>query len=101
MSIRTSDFISNWSVGEDSFAKDVPNAVLVVDDLEWQDTVIIELLNPVYDSTNGILKYEVIANNDTAIDLPSEFGRSTFVMDEIHTVMKYPIGNWVMLEYAY
>ena len=31
-SISTSDFIGNWSTGEDSFAIDAPNSVLVVDE---------------------------------------------------------------------
>ncbi|MGD1837809.1 MAG: hypothetical protein ACPKPY_07100, partial [Nitrososphaeraceae archaeon] len=50
-SISTTDFIGNWSVGEDSFAVDPPNAVLVVDEREGQqDITIVELFNPVYDS---------------------------------------------------
>ena len=35
-SISTSYFIGNWSTGEDSFAKDIPNAVLVVDERKRQ-----------------------------------------------------------------
>jgi hypothetical protein len=46
-SVSTSDFIGNWSTGEDSFALDAPNVVLVVDDIEvQQDTAIVELFNP-------------------------------------------------------
>ncbi|MGD1837453.1 MAG: hypothetical protein ACPKPY_05280 [Nitrososphaeraceae archaeon] len=56
-SVSTSDFIDNWS-SEDSFAIDAPNAVLVVDEQEGQqDTAIIELFSPVYDSNAKTLKY--------------------------------------------
>lgn len=84
-SISTSDFIGNWSADGDSFGVDPPNTVLVVDDSEKHHyDAIVELFNPVYYSSNGILKYVVTPNNDTAIDLPSEFGQSTFIIDEIH-----------------
>ena len=33
-SVRTLDFIGNWSTGKDSFTADPPNAVLIVDKLE-------------------------------------------------------------------
>jgi len=33
-SVRTSDFIGNWSTGKDSFTVDPPNAVMIVDELE-------------------------------------------------------------------
>ena len=78
----TSDFIGNWSSGEDSFAVDVPNAVLVVDsNNDKQDTAIIEMFNPVYDPDKKTLKYEVNPDNATSIELPSEFGQTTLVID--------------------
>ena len=81
-SISTSDFIGNWTVGEDSFAVDAPNAVLVVDEQEVaQYMAIIELFNPVYNLDNQSLKYYVTPDNATAIDLPDEFGRTTLVID--------------------
>ena len=44
------DFVGNWSTGQDSFAVDVSNAVLLVYEHEGvQDVVIIELFVPVYD----------------------------------------------------
>ena len=82
MSVTTSDFISNWSTGEDSFAVDAPNAVLVVDESEKQDVVIVELFNPVYDVNKKTLKYEVTADNATSIELPGEFGQTTLVIDD-------------------
>ena len=56
-SVSTTDFIGNWSTGEDSFAVDAPNAVLVVDEKQ-QDVTIIELFDPVYDSDKKSLTYE-------------------------------------------
>ena len=79
-SVNTYDFIDNWSSGVDSFAVDEPNAVLVADEIE-QDVAIIELFNPVYDSIKKSLKYDVILDNTTSIDFPSEFGQTTIVMD--------------------
>jgi hypothetical protein len=85
-SVSTSDFIGNWSTGgEDSFAVDAPNAVLVVDELKGQqETTIIELFDPVYDLDNKTLKYDISPDNATFIDLPSEFGQSTLVIDVKH-----------------
>ena len=81
-SVSTLDFIGNWSTGEDSFAVDAPNAVLVVDETEGkQDVAIVELFNPVYDSEKKVLKYEVTTNNATSIELPKEFGQTTLIID--------------------
>ena len=82
-SITTSDFISNWSTGTDSYAAYAPNAVLVVDEIEGQqqDIAIIELFNPVYDVEKNVLKYEITVENATSIELPSEFGQSTLGID--------------------
>lgn len=88
-SISTNDFVGNWSAGEDSFAEDAPNAVLVVDDTEEQGTVIIELFNPVYDEKKNTLKYDVTPDNATSIELPSEFGQSTLVIDRVMHPTQY------------
>jgi hypothetical protein len=85
-SANTTDFIGNWSLGPDNFAVDPPNAVLVVDDeiQQRQDYAIIELFNPQYDPEANTLRYDIIAENatTTSIDLPSEFGQSTLVIDD-------------------
>jgi hypothetical protein len=84
-SIDTTDFVGNWSTGPDSFAADPPNAVLVLDDEEGEgeDLAIIELYNPEYDSEANTLRYDITAENaTTSIDLPSEFGQSTLVIDD-------------------
>ena len=82
-SVSTLDFIGNWSDGTDSFAVDAPNAALIVDQLERQnqDTVIIELFDPVYGIDKKILKYEITLDNSTYIELPQEFGQSTLIID--------------------
>jgi len=77
----TTNFIGNWSTGVDSFAVDVPNAVLIVDESEKQDDAILELFTPNYDSNKKTLKYDVIPDNSTSIDLPSEFGQITLIID--------------------
>ena len=74
ISVSTSDFIGNWSTGEDSFANDAPNAVLIIDESEKQDIAIIELFNPVYDSDKKTLKYDVTPDNTTSIELHEGFG---------------------------
>ena len=80
--VSTTDFIGDWSTGEDSFAVNPPNAVLVVDEQEGkQDVAIVELFTPIYDSDKMTLKYEVTPDNATSIDLPEEFGQTTIVID--------------------
>jgi hypothetical protein len=98
----TSDFIGNWSVGEgaeeDSFSVDAPNAVLVLDEeggRQQQEIAIITLFNPTYDSEADTLSYDIIPENatsatittttetTTSLDLPSEFGQSTLVIDSL------------------
>ena len=82
-SISTSNFIGNWSTGDDSFAIDAPNSVLVVDEQGGQNVTIVELFNPVYDSDKKALKYDVIPYNATSIELPNEFGQTTIVIDHL------------------
>ena len=92
-SVNTTNFIGNWSQGEDSFAADPPNAALVLDDEEQrQEVAVIELYNPEYDLEANTLKYDISVENatsasatttttTTSINLPSEFGQSTLVID--------------------
>ena len=83
-SVSTTDFVGYWTMGEDSFAADPPNAVLVLDDEEErQELAVIELYNPEYDSEANTLRYDITAVNATAVDLPGEFGQSTLVIDVI------------------
>ena len=81
-SVSTADLIGNWSTAEDSFGVDAPNAVLVVDESEAaQDVAIVELFNPVYNIDKKILKYNIIPDNTTSIELSNKFGQSTLVID--------------------
>ena len=82
-SVSTSEFIGNWSVGEDSFATNAPNAVLVLDEIEGkhQSSILVELFNPIYDVDKKKLIYKVILNNVTHVDLWSELGQTTIVID--------------------
>ena len=81
MSASTSDFIGNWSVGENSFAGDRPNAILVVDEVEKQDSIIVELFDPAYDFDKKVLNYDVTPDNATSIELSSNFEQTTLVID--------------------
>jgi hypothetical protein len=85
-SISTPDFVGNWTVGQDSFAEDVPNAALIVEDIQTGnlETAIIELFDPVYDTAASTLTYTIMAENATSIELPSEVGQSTLVIDVIY-----------------
>ncbi|MGD1837227.1 MAG: hypothetical protein ACPKPY_04120 [Nitrososphaeraceae archaeon] len=76
--------IENWSTAEDSFSLDPPNAVLVVEDKqEQQDIAIAELFNPLYDYDKKVLKYDIIPDNATSIELQKKFGQTTIVIDAI------------------
>ena len=83
-SIDTADFIGNWSTGANSFAVDPPNVALVVDDDVEQrhDLAVIELFNPEYDPEANTLRYDMVTENGTSIDLPGEFEQSTLVIDD-------------------
>lgn len=83
--VDTSGIIGNWSIGEDSFAIDPPNAALVVLDnsvaTSEEDTSVLELFNPVYDEDDNTLTYDVRPDNSTAINLPDEFEQATMIID--------------------
>lgn len=84
-SVSTSNYIGNWTIGEDSLAVDAPNAVLIVDEVGKQDVTVVELFNPVYDSTRKTLNYDIIPENSTSIKLPKEFALSTIIIDLYRT----------------
>jgi hypothetical protein len=106
-SVSTTNFIGNWSTGPDSFAVDPPNPALVLDDEEQrQEIAVIELYNPEYDSGANTLKYDISAQNattttttTTSIDLPSEFGQSTLVIDsDGGGGYYYPTGSGISVD---
>ena len=105
-SVKTSDFIENWSshllrpsqidqnqVGffeDHNLSIDAPNAVLIAGTND-QDIAIIELFNPVYDYNQDTIKYIAIPDNSTSIELPSKFGQSTLIIDQM-------CGPWITQE---
>ena len=87
-SMNTSDFVNNWTAGPDSFTIDPPNAALIViDDVEEDNMVVVELLDPAYDTGTNTLRYEATALNGTSIDIPSEFGQAELVIDAFPTAV--------------
>jgi hypothetical protein len=82
-SISTSDFVGNWNIGQDSFAADPPNAVLVSDDIQTMDldVSILELYDPIYNSTNNSLIYTITTTNNTALELTEKLGQAVLVID--------------------
>ena len=91
--IGTNDFMSSWSVGDDSFSEDSPNAVLVVDDLQEQDTSTVVLFDPVYDESKQTLRYEVTPDNATSIELPKDLGETTLIIDAHPTAVNDQITD--------
>jgi hypothetical protein len=81
--VSTSDFVSNWTTGQNSFAVDAPNDALIVENTETGnlETAIVDSFNPLYDATTNTLTYTIRAENATSIDLPAEFEKTILVID--------------------
>ena len=81
--VSTDDFIGNWTVGQNSFAADAPNDVLIVEDALTGElkTFIIESFNPVYEINTKTLTYTITGENGIAISLPGQLGPSILVID--------------------
>lgn len=88
-SISTDNFVGNWSIGEDSFADEAPNTVIVVHDIEGQESAIIELFNPVYNLDEKKLMYVITPDNTTSIELPRDIGQSTLIIDGVKHPTQY------------
>ena len=87
-SANTTDFIGNWSIGENNFALDPPNAALILDDEVQRHLAVIELFNPEYNQEANTLKFDITAVNATTtghVGIPSEFGQSSMVIDGAYT----------------
>jgi hypothetical protein len=67
-------------VGSDSFTVDPPNAVLVIDDVEGQNDIILELVNPLYNVDKRTLIYEIKTETIIPTSL-REFGSTTLIID--------------------
>ncbi|MDR4512067.1 MAG: hypothetical protein MRJ93_10240 [Nitrososphaeraceae archaeon] len=88
-SLSTEYFVDVWNMlkgAEESYAKVPPNAALIVDEIQKgeleQDTVVIELYNPVYNEDTKILRYDfTVVDNSTFSDLPLDIGQSALLID--------------------
>ena len=68
-------------MGPKSFTADPPNAALIVEYEGNQDIMNVELTNPLHNPTAETLKYDIIPENATSLELPNEFGQSTLVIN--------------------
>jgi hypothetical protein len=81
-SVSTGSFVESWSFGDDSFEDDPPNAALTLDETGGQKTIVVELLNPVYDEGTKNLTYDVVEIGENISQSGiSEFGQATLVID--------------------
>lgn len=82
-SVSTADFVGNWTTGADSFAADAPNDALIVEDTQTGnlETYVVESFDPVYDMNTNMLTYTIMTENNTSINLSSEFGQTILVID--------------------
>ncbi|MFB5601037.1 MAG: hypothetical protein ACE5SW_12525 [Nitrososphaeraceae archaeon] len=63
-----------------------------------QETTILKLFNPEYDTDKMILKYDITVDNTTSIELPDEFGQITLVFDVKNTLTN-KITKTIPIEY--
>jgi len=92
--ITTEDFVNNWGLGNNSFESDPPNAAITILGAdETEDTIIVELTNPVFNSEMRKLQYTVQILEDTSdglshytehVDesLPESFGHVAVFIDD-------------------
>lgn len=97
--MTTQLYVDDWNEGQDSFVADPPNAALVMNEAGGENIIVVELLNPVYDSETQTLVYDVVSLNppdgqgvlsfvsttesDDA-DIPSTFEQATLFIDNVH-----------------
>ena len=82
-SASTANFTGNWSTGDDSFAKNPSNAILVIDEQEQQNVAIVELFDPIYNSNTNMLEYNMHIDGTESIELQRGFGKFTLLIDSI------------------
>ncbi len=81
----TAEFINEWSVGEDSFENNPPNAALDIIGENSQNISIIELMKAKYDVQNKTLEYEVIVlDNESNGTSPEIFNEAVLFIDSTH-----------------
>lgn len=74
--MRTTHFVSQWGVGDDSFKEDPPNAAFSIYSKDALETAVVEISNPTLEGTT--LSYDA-----TVLDgkLPADFGESSLFID--------------------
>ena len=81
----TAEFIAEWNSGEDSFAKNPPNAALDIIGEDSQSIAIVELINAKYDATTQTLEYQVIILDDESNgNIPEKFDEVALFIDSTH-----------------
>lgn len=98
-SMATGSFVESWSFGDDSFADDPPNAALTINVAGGQKTVIVELLNPIYDEETRTLTYYAggVGESITQSGI-SKFGQATLVIDDAGPTFPVQHGLCRMIE---
>lgn len=76
--IHLDKFVSGWSMGDDSFANNPPNAVLSVYESNGQDNtlVVVELSEPVMDGGDLVYSYKIVDGN-----MPDSGGATSLFID--------------------
>ena len=83
-SISVSDFVGNLGIETDSFAVDTQNADWIIGDdgdEEVEETIELELFNPIYSFNGNTLKYYINFLKHTSINITNDFGESTLLVD--------------------
>ena len=81
----TAEFIAEWGSGEDSFAKNPPNAALDIIGDDSQSIAIVELMSAQYDVQEQILEYQVlILDDETGGQIPEKFDEVALFIDSSH-----------------
>lgn len=90
--ITTARYVHLWTEGQDSFAADPPNAALVMNEAGGEAVVVVELLNPMYDSEKQTLSYDIVALDPkegllafrSSTSLPGSFSQATLFIDNAY-----------------
>lgn len=81
----TAEFIAEWSMGEDSFETNPPNAALDIIGNDSQSIAIVELMSATYNSATQTLEYEIlILDDETAGNIPESFDEAVLFIDSTH-----------------
>lgn len=74
--MQVHDFLKSWDAGKDSFEKDPPNAVLILED---ERPVVVELILVSWNQNQAVFKIKKLTG--TGSDIPRGKGRITLYID--------------------